>query len=141
MKLEDLYKKIESKNNQFEVLLPSGESCGNSILLKSHDDDDANIAAMRYSRLISLFDNNFKEKNKELYDECEQAKDFREYNFSHRKSLAEIEKSFAFELVSGWDFDNEFSGESLKELLDGFPSLKDQIISNFYKLAEEHAKK
>jgi len=141
MKLEDLYSRIESKGSQFEVELPSGALCGNSIYLKPHDDNYANIAVMRYARLISVFDDDFKEKNKALYDECEQAKDFREYNLLHQISLAEIGKAFAFELVSGWDFDNKFSSESLKGLLEGFPSLKDQIISNFYKSMGEHAKK
>lgn len=141
MKLEDLYSRIESKGSEFEVELPSGALCGNSIYLKPHDDNYAKVAVMRYSRLISVFDDAFKDKNKALYDECEQAKDFREYNLLHQISLAEIEKAFAFELVIGWDFDDKFNDDSLKNLLDGFVGLKTQIISNFFKASEEHAKK
>jgi hypothetical protein len=140
MNLEDLYKS-SAKAPQFEVKRTDGTDSGHNITLKPAGDEGAAVALMRYLRLLKLMGDKFESENLELKAECEAAKDFSEYNFKLETALASLKKAFARELVTGWDFDNEFTKEALDAALGGFPGLASQIIDAHFDEIEAHQKK
>lgn len=141
MKLADLIKKAEGSEHSFEIKLPDGEPAGNSLTLKPVDSDEVRISQARYVRLMNTFDKKFEAENAELKAECEEAKDFAEYNIKHSLAIGIVHKAFALELVSGWDFDDEFTEESLGALLTAWPALSLQIIGEAFKAIGAQQKK
>lgn len=140
MKLADLLKQAESPSHKVPVMVGSSPT-GNHLMLKAVGSDETNLALTRYHRLLKLFDERFEKDNAELKAECEAAKDFGEYNIKHNIEVSRLHKAFAAELVDGWDFDDEFSADTLSQLLDAMPSLAMQIRDEFYKALGEHQKK
>lgn len=140
MKLADLLKQAESAGRKVPVMV-GDEPSGNHLMLKPVGSDETNLALTRYHRLLKLFDERFEKDNAELKAECEAAKDFGEYNIKHNIEVLKLHKAFALELVDGWDFDDEFSANTLSQLLDVMPSLALQIRDEFYKALGEHQKK
>ena len=140
MKLADLLKQAENQAHKVAVMI-GDEPSGNYLTLKSVGSDDTNLALTRYHRLLKLFDERFEKDNAELKAECEAAKDFGEYNIKHNIEVSKLHKAFSVELVDGWDFDDEFSADTLSQLLDVMPSLALQIRDEFYKALGEHQKK
>jgi hypothetical protein len=142
MKLAELYQQaVTAEAPKFEVLNSAGEKSGHHIFLKAHDDESATKAVFRYQRVVSSFDERFKSENAELYSECEACKNFNEYNYLYNKELVEIDKALARELVTGWDFDDEFSPEALDAIIEAFDGLAKQIVAAFFAAVAEHAKK
>lgn len=128
MNISELYEKeVEQKDRQFEVLRSNGDKSGHHITLKPVNSESVELAAGKYRRIMAMFDESFKEKNKALYDESEKSGDFYEYNYRVNKELAVIRNAVCLELVEGWDFDNEFSIKELENALAGFPGLGEQI--------------
>lgn len=140
MKLADLLKQAETQSHKVPVMI-GDEPSGNHLMLKAIGSDETNLALTRYHRLLKLFDERFEKDNAELKAECEAAKDFGEYNIKHNIEVLKLHKAFALELVDGWDFDDEFSADTLSQLLDVMPSLAMQIRDEFYKALGEHQKK
>ena len=140
MKLADLLKQAETQSHKVPVMI-GDEPSGNHLMLKAVGSDDTNLALTRYHRLLKLFDERFEKDNAALKDECEAAKDFGEYNIKHNIEVLKLHKAFAVELVDDWDFDDEFSTDTLNQLLDVMPSLAMQIRDEFYKALGEHQKK
>lgn len=140
MKLADLLKQAENPAHMVPVMV-GDEPSGNHLILKSVGSDETNLALTRYHRLLKLFDERFEKDNAELKAECEAAKEHGEYIIKHGIELSNLNKAFALELVDGWDFDDEFSTDTLEQLLDAMPSLVLQIRDEFYKALGEHQKK
>lgn len=140
MKLEDLYTHTTA-NNSFPVKRADGTESGHNINLRTPGDEQAATALMRYLRLLKLIGGKFEQDNAELKAECEAAQDFSEYNFKLELALSALKKAFAAELVTGWDFDDEFSDTALEAALDGFPGLAQQIIDAHFTDIDAHKKK
>lgn len=140
MKLEDLYTHTTA-NNSFPVKRADGTESGHNINLRTPGDEQAATALMRYLRLLKLIGGKFEQDNAELKAECEAAQDFSEYNFKLELALSALKKAFAAELVTGWDFDDEFSDTALEAALDGFPGLAPQIIDAHFTDIDAHKKK
>lgn len=140
MKLEDLFTSATS-NSSFPVKRADGAESGHNINLRTPGDEQAATALMRYLRLLKLIGSKFEQENAELKAECEAAQDFSEYNFKLELALSALKKAFAAELVTGWDFDNEFTDAALTAALDGFPGLAQQIIDAHFAEIDAHQKK
>ena len=140
MKLEDLFTSATS-NSSFPVKRADGTESGHTISLRAPGDEQAATALMRYLRLLKLIGSKFEQENSELKAECEAAQDFSEYNFKLELALSALKKAFASELVTGWDFDNDFSDAALASALDGFPGLAQQIIDAHFTDIDAHKKK
>ena len=146
MNLEDLLVKTEQDKNKFEVLRSDGSASGHFIFLKDIHADDVILATARYARLLSVYNDEFDNENKQLKTECETSKDFTEYNLAWEIGSAKLKAAYAAELVSGWDFDNEFNRENLATAIEAFDSplrlsLASQIINKHRELTEAYSKK
>ena len=144
MNLADLCAQVTASENRFEVVKSDGSKSGHHITLKSHTDKDVILASARYNRVLTVMLERFDADNAELKAECEAAKNFTEYNFKLDFALQELRQAFAAELVSGWDFDNEFSKEELAKVLAAFigeHALAKQILDAYNAMVESAAKK
>ena len=144
MNLADLCAQVTESENRFEVVKSDGSMSGHHITLKSHTDKDVILASARYNRVLTVMLERFDADNAELKAECETAKNFTEYNFKLDFALQELRQAFAAELVSGWDFDNEFSKEELTKVLTAFTgehALAKQILDAYNAIVESAAKK
>ena len=144
MNLADLFNAASSSANSFEVLKSDGTPSGHRITLKAHTDKDVILASARYNRVLMSMLERFYSDNAELKAECEEAKNFTEYNLKLDFELQELRQAFAAELVSGWDFDNAFSKEELAKVLGAFIgeyALHKQILDAYNAMVADQAKK
>ena len=144
MNLADLFNAATSSANSFEVIKSDGTLSGHRITLKAHTDKDVILASARYNRVLMSMLEKFDADNAELKAECEAAKNFTEYNLKLDFELQELRQAFAAELVSGWDFDNEFTKDELTKVLTSFTgdhALHKQILDAYNAMVAEHAKK
>lgn len=144
MNLADLFNATASSANSFEVLKSDGTQSGHRITLKAHTDKDVILASARYNRVLMSMLEKFDSDNAELKAECEDAKNFTEYNLKLDFELQELRQAFSAELVSGWDFDNAFTKDELTKVLGAFigdHALHKQILDAYNSMVAEHAKK
>ncbi len=147
MNLSELYnKEVDATDRRIEVLRSDVSPSGHFITLK----DPLNAEA---SRLVFMFDQAclsraepFETDNKEMLARCVEIENHTEYNLAFEAHCQDLRDAFAVELVEGWDFDNEFTVDALKEAIAGFRSpmlfsLERQIIDGFRAILEEHSKK
>lgn len=141
MKLNELYSKEFSQKKTFEVLRSDGTPSGGHITLKSPDDDAAALAFMRFNRLLGKYAKYFESKHELLQKECEEAGDFREYNYMFNAGLIELNNALAIDIVEGWDFDDVFSVQALENILKEFNGLGEQVVTEFINSINEQQKK
>ena len=144
MNLADIFNAATSSANSFEVLKSDGTPSGNRITLKAHTDKDVILASARYNRVLMSMLEKFDADNADLKAECEAAKNFTEYNLKLDFELQELRQAFAAELVSGWDFDNEFTKDELVKVLSSFTgefALHKQILDAYNAMVADQAKK
>ena len=147
MKLSDLYKaSIAASERQFEVRKSDGSLSGHHITLIDPFSEKATKAGFMYGRELAKRAEEFNEKNKELLAQCEEAKDFTEFNVNFHSHCQDLHDAYCMEIVECWDFDNKFTEKALKEAITGFRypiifSLDRQILSAFEELSKGRAKK
>ena len=147
MKLSDLYSKtVVADARKFEVLRSDGTPSGNFITLKDVASKDVISAQFKYQRIVTAMLQKFEESNKTLYDECEAAKNFSEYNYTLDVEMLAINKAFAAELIESWDFDDKFTAKNVNTALELFSSpislaLANQVVNALKEQALEQSKK
>ena len=147
MKLSDLYAKTVIEDaRKFEVLRSDGTPSGNFITLKDGTSKDVVSAQFKYQRVVNAMLKKFEDDNKALYDECEAAENFLEYNYRLNVEMLVINKSFAAELIESWDFDDKFTTKNVGLTLEAFSSpvniaLASQVVKAFKDQATAHTKK
>jgi len=147
MKLSDLYaKKVVEDARKFEVLRSDGTPSGNFITLKDGTSKDVVSAQFKYQRVVTAMLKQFEESNKALYDECEAAKNFSEYNYTLDIEMLAINKAFAAELIESWDFDDKFTAKNVSASLEAFSApvyfaLANQVVNALKDQSAAHTKK
>jgi hypothetical protein len=147
MKLSDLYAKtVVADARKFEVLRSDGTPSSNFITLKDGASKDVVSAQFKYQRVVTAMLKKFEESNKALYDECEAAKNFSEYNYTLDIEMLAINKAFAAELIESWDFDDKFTSKNVAASLEAFSApvyfaLANQVVNALKDQSAAHAKK
>lgn len=147
MNLSELCRQaVETDSRKVEVVKSDGTMSGHHLVLIDPFGAQAAKLTHMFDRAVAVKAAEFEKDNKDLLEASTKAKDFTEYNLKFEAHCQDLRDAFACELVESWDFDNEFSAESLKTAIKAyrFPlifSLERQIINAFRNIMAEHAKK
>lgn len=124
MKLTDFYfADRHAAGSKMPILLPNGDDSGEWLQVMGPDCDAAIQAGRAYTAAYRAA----QDELAQLEAKCDEKKDFTQYNEQINYRAEELNKQLAVEIVIGWSFDDKFSKEALRELLNQYRGLAQAI--------------
>lgn len=128
MKLSDFYFEDKAQiGNRMPILLPDGTDSGEWLNVIAPEAD----AAVKAGRAFLFAYRAKVAELKPLEAKAKKNKDFLEYNETINAACAGLNNELAAEVVNGWSFDEPFSKEALRELLNQYRTLG-TAVSKFH---------
>ncbi|ATE85639.1 putative tail assembly chaperone [Salmonella phage St162] len=110
------------------IPLPSGEDSGEWLRVVGPASDVGVKAGRDYHRAYFAI----KEELSELDQKCKDKNDWSQYNAEFNWRADELNDALAIAVVTGWSFDESFSKDVLKKLLNEYKGLGTVVAKHFH---------
>lgn len=119
------FKGIHERGGVMKMITPAGHDSGAHLIVRGPDCDESIGAVRILTRALFAIEDSLVE----LKAKAEESQNWYEYNTSKHDLTVVANTNFCCAVVTGWNLEEAFSEEALRELIYNWPALIDQVAA------------